>query len=106
MPQQPKSSAGRPRKTKRKSSPRERISKITTQKILATVIVVAWLIIQFFLLTHEIFDSMREIVMRTLGTLDMILGTVIHYFFNVRDEDTRPTQPEAVPIPPPTVQVI
>jgi hypothetical protein len=52
-----------------------------TPRILASLIVMAWFAIQWHLLVHIIPQEMREIVMRTLGTLDMALGMVLGYYF-------------------------
>ena len=48
---------------------------------LACIIVCSWVFIQYFLLTHTIEIEMREIIMRTLGTLDAALGLVLSFFF-------------------------
>lgn len=50
-------------------------------RILAALIVSGWFLIQWYLLRHVIDDGMREIIMRTLGTLDMALGMVLGYYF-------------------------
>lgn len=69
-------------KRKRKTFVEKRVDKKDhTATILASVIVGAWVTIQFFLLTHVIDVDMREIVIRTLGTLDTTLGLVISYYF-------------------------
>jgi hypothetical protein len=52
-----------------------------TPRILATVMIFGWFTIQWYLLKHVIPQEMREIVMRTLGTLDMALGLVLGYYF-------------------------
>lgn len=52
-----------------------------TPRILATVMIVGWFCIQWYLLEHVIPAEMREIIMRTLGTLDMALGLVLGYYF-------------------------
>jgi len=49
--------------------------------ILALVIVVAWGLIQYHLLTHIVPDVMREIIIRVLGTLDGALVMVLSYYF-------------------------
>ncbi len=69
-------------KRRRKTFVEKRVDKKDhTATILASVIVGAWVTIQFFLLTHVIDVDMREIVIRTLGTLDTTLGLVISYYF-------------------------
>lgn len=50
-------------------------------RILAAIIVSGWFFIQWYLLRNVIDDGMREIIMRTLGTLDMALGMVLGYYF-------------------------
>ena len=52
-----------------------------TPRILAAVFVVGWFVIQWYLLRHIIPTEMREIIMRTLGTLDMVLGLIVGYYF-------------------------
>lgn len=52
-----------------------------TPRVLATVMIVGWFCIQWYLLEHVIPAEMREIIMRTLGTLDMALGLVLGYYF-------------------------
>jgi hypothetical protein len=49
--------------------------------ILALVVVVAWGLIQYHLLTHIVPDQMREIIIRVLGTLDGALVMVLSYYF-------------------------
>jgi len=49
--------------------------------ILAIVVVVAWGLIQYHLLTHIVPDVMREIIIRVLGTLDGALVMVLSYYF-------------------------
>lgn len=64
-----------------------------TPRILATVILVGYFYIQWFLLHSVINDDMREIVMRSLGTVDMAVGLVLGYYFgssagSARKDDT------------------
>jgi hypothetical protein len=58
---------------------------ITTQSVvpplLAILIVIAWSVIQWFLLTHVIDPAMRELVARVLGTLDGALMLVLSFYF-------------------------
>ena len=49
--------------------------------ILSVLVVVAWVLVQFFLLNHVIDASMRELVARVLGTLDGALMLVLSYYF-------------------------
>ena len=49
--------------------------------ILALVVVIAWGLIQYHLLTHIVPDIMREIIIRVLGTLDGALVMVLSYYF-------------------------
>jgi lambda repressor-like predicted transcriptional regulator len=49
--------------------------------ILSIMIVVAWAAVQFFLLTHIIDPSMRELIARVLGTLDGALMLVLSFYF-------------------------
>ena len=49
--------------------------------ILSIMIVVAWAAVQFFLLTHVIEPTMRELIARVLGTLDGALMLVLSFYF-------------------------
>jgi hypothetical protein len=49
--------------------------------ILALVVVIAWGLIQYHLLTHIVPNEMREIIIRVLGTLDGALVMVLSYYF-------------------------
>jgi hypothetical protein len=49
--------------------------------ILALVVVIAWGLIQYHLLTHVVPTEMREIIIRVLGTLDGALVMVLSYYF-------------------------
>ena len=49
--------------------------------ILAIIVVIAWGLIQYHLLTHIVPDVMREIIIRVLGTLDGALVMVLSYYF-------------------------
>jgi len=49
--------------------------------ILSVLVVVAWVLVQFFLLNHVIDASMRELIARVLGTLDGALMLVLSYYF-------------------------
>jgi hypothetical protein len=52
-----------------------------TPSIMSYVIVVCWAIIQYFLFTHVIDASMRELIARVLGTLDGALMLVLSFWF-------------------------
>lgn len=52
-----------------------------TNVLLACCTVCGWMFIQVYILTHVIAPEMREIVMRSLGTLDAALGMVFTYYF-------------------------
>jgi hypothetical protein len=49
--------------------------------VLSIMIVVAWTAVQYFLLTHIIDPSMRELIARVLGTLDGALMLVLSFYF-------------------------
>ena len=49
--------------------------------VLAIIVVVAWGLIQYHLLTHVVPTEMREIIIRVLGTLDSALVMVLSYYF-------------------------
>lgn len=48
---------------------------------LALVVVLSWVSIQWFLLSHVVDASMRELVARVLGTLDAALTLVLSFYF-------------------------
>jgi hypothetical protein len=48
---------------------------------LSVMIVLAWAAVQFFLLTHVIDPTMRELIARVLGTLDGALMLVLSFYF-------------------------
>lgn len=50
-------------------------------RILACIFVIGWFTIQWYLLRHVVPLEMREIIMRTLGTMDMALGLIMGYYF-------------------------
>ncbi|MEW6562742.1 MAG: hypothetical protein AB1400_05850 [Pseudomonadota bacterium] len=52
-----------------------------TPRILAAVVVIGYLAVQWFVLSHIVAQEMREIVLRSMGTLDMALGLVLGYYF-------------------------
>lgn len=52
-----------------------------TPRVLATVIVMGYIAVQYFLLAHIVPAEMRELILRSLGTLDMALGLVLGYYF-------------------------
>jgi len=52
-----------------------------TPQILAALVLVGWLTVQGYLLTHVIDGSMRELIARVLGTLDSALTLVLSYYF-------------------------
>lgn len=52
-----------------------------TPRILGGVVVVGYLAVQWYIMSHIIPQEMREIVLRSMGTLDMALGLVLGYYF-------------------------
>lgn len=52
-----------------------------TPRIIAAVVLSGWFVIQGVLLFTVIPQEMREIIMRTLGTLDAVLLGIIGYYF-------------------------
>jgi hypothetical protein len=54
---------------------------VWTPRILACFIVVAWTFVQWYLLSHVVDPSMRELVARILGTLDAALMAVLYFYF-------------------------
>ena len=66
----------------RKSAREMQIStKSFVPALLSILIVVAWALVQYFLLTHIIAQEMRELVARVLGTLDGALMLVLGFYF-------------------------
>ena len=49
--------------------------------LLSILVVTAWGLIQYFLLTHIVAQEMRELVARILGTLDASLMLVLNFYF-------------------------
>lgn len=52
-----------------------------TPRVLAAIVVIAWAVIQWHILTEVVPAEMRELAARALGTLDMALGMVLGYYF-------------------------
>lgn len=52
-----------------------------TPRLLAAIIVVGYFLVQWFVLSHVVPVEMRDIVLRSMGTLDMALGLVLGYYF-------------------------
>ena len=52
-----------------------------TPSVMSYVIVCCWAVIQYFLFTHVIEASMRELIARVLGTLDGALMLVLSFWF-------------------------
>lgn len=52
-----------------------------TPRILAAVVLIGYLAVQWYIMSHIVPTEMREIVLRSMGTLDMALGLVLGYYF-------------------------
>jgi hypothetical protein len=52
-----------------------------TPRLLAGAVIVGYAAVQWFILGHVVDQSMREIVLRSMGTLDAALGLVLAYYF-------------------------
>lgn len=52
-----------------------------TPRIMAALFLVMYFTIQWYLLRHIIPQEMREIIMRTLGTIDMGVGIILGYYY-------------------------
>lgn len=52
-----------------------------TPRVIASLIIGLYIVVQWYLLGHVIDSTMREIVLRSLGTLDAALGLVLGYYF-------------------------
>lgn len=60
--------------------------------ILAVLVVTAWITIQYFMFTHVIDNSMRELISRILGTLDAALMLVLGFYFGSSSSHEQSTQ--------------
>lgn len=56
---------------------------------LATLVIGGWLAVTYYVLTGTIEPSMREIVLRGLGTLDLAVGMVLAYYFGSSSSSRR-----------------
>lgn len=52
-----------------------------TPRLITAVILGGYVLVQWFILTHIVPPEMLPIVMRSLGTLDTIVGIVVGYYF-------------------------
>jgi hypothetical protein len=52
-----------------------------TPRVIAFIVVAAWVFIQWHLFNGAVPDSMRELISRMLGTLDAALTLVLSYYF-------------------------
>lgn len=69
----------------------------TTQTMLAVIIVVAWGLVQYQLLTGQALEpGMRELIARVLGTLDSALMCILFYYFGSSQGSNRKTEIAAV----------
>jgi hypothetical protein len=55
--------------------------KDNTPKVLAGLVIIGYMAVQWYILGHIIDQGMREIVLRTLGTIDGALMLVLSYYF-------------------------
>jgi hypothetical protein len=72
---------------------------IWTPRLLAVLIVIAWCLVQWFLLQHVIDTSMRELIARVLGTLDAALTMVLAFYFGSSAGSESKTRMLAAQIP-------
>lgn len=63
-----------------------------TPRILAAVVALAWVVIQWQIVTGFVAQDMRELVARAMGTLDMALGMVLAYYFGSSAGSRRKTE--------------
>jgi hypothetical protein len=54
---------------------------IIPQCVVAAFVLIAWGLVQYFMITHIIDPTMKEIVARLLGTLDAAVILVLQFFF-------------------------
>ena len=71
---------------------REVATKDYTTRILAYVVLVGWLSVNGYVLTHELSASMLPVIMRLLGTLDSMTGLVLAYYFGSSSSSARKTE--------------
>lgn len=66
-----------------RSSARQRqvAMKDWTPNVLAGIILVGFFVVQWFSFTHVMPTGQGDVIARTLGTLDMMTGAVVFYFF-------------------------
>lgn len=67
-------------------------TKDETPKILAALVVVGWIAIQWFLLENIIVSAMRDIVMQMLGTTNAALVIVLSYYFGTSAQSGEKTR--------------
>jgi hypothetical protein len=63
-----------------------------TPSVLSYITVFCWAIIQYYLFTHVIDPSMRELIARVLGTLDGALMLVLSFWFGSSNPATQSTK--------------
>jgi len=56
-------------------------TKDRTPDPLSFVVIISWVVIQFYIFSHVIDPTMRELVARILGTLDAALTLVLSFWF-------------------------
>lgn len=61
-------------------------------KVLSSVVVLGWLLVQGFLLRHEVPGGTREMILRMLGTLDGAVMLVLGYYFGSSASSSRKTE--------------
>ena len=54
---------------------------IWTPRIIAIIVFVVWVVVQFHVLNKAVPTDARELVIRMLGTLDAVLMAVVYYYF-------------------------
>jgi hypothetical protein len=59
-----------------------------TPRVIAIVVILAWVFIQWHLFNSVIPDAMRELIARVLGTLDASLTLVLSYYFGSSHQHT------------------
>ncbi len=77
----------------RRTTPREKTFMI--RNFIVVVLIALYAYVQWFLLNELVNVDMREIVMRSLGTLDALLGLVVGYYFGSSDSGVKKTEIQA-----------
>ena len=65
---------------------------VWTPRIIAIIVFVVWVVVQFHVLNKAVPADARELVIRMLGTLDAVLMAVVYYYFGSSSGSAAKTQ--------------